>query len=124
LTGAGGVIKGKFYLAGGADYGDKANELDVYDPATNRWTAKAPMPTPRMWMSGSVLNNKLYVIGGRELATVEAYDPATNKWTTKKPMLTAREQLGVATFVTPSGNPKILAVGGWEYRKVNEMYTP
>ena len=82
------------------------------------------MPTARMWMDAAVVKNKLYVIGGRELATVEVYDPATNKWTTKRPMPTAREQLGVATFATPSGNLKILAVGGWEYRSVSELYTP
>ena len=126
---AGGVINGKLYVAGGnaSDGGGTGTQLHVYDPATNRWTAKAPMPTGRTWVAGAVLKNKLYIVGGRgatELRTVEAYDPATNKWTSKRPMPTAREQLDAAVFATPSGNPKILAVGGWEYRRVNELYTP
>lgn len=125
-TGAGGAIKGKFYMAGGSSTGGTGKELDVYDPATNKWTAKAPMSTARGWTAGAVLKNQLYVVGGRgePVPGVEAYDPVTNRWSTKRPLAAEREQLGVASFVTPSGNPKILAVGGWEYLTTNELYTP
>jgi hypothetical protein len=39
-------------------------------------------------------------------------------------MPTPREQLDVATFITPSGNPRLLATGGLEYLTTNEMYAP
>jgi N-acetylneuraminic acid mutarotase len=124
--GAGGVIGGKFYVAGGVDSATAITQLDVYDPVTNRWTTKAPMLTLRLWTAGAVLNNKLYILGGRgadDLATVEAYDPATNKWTTKASMPTAREQLAAGTIKFNSSS-KILAVGGlWEL-DVNEAYKP
>ncbi len=46
------------------------------------WTTKADMPTARSWFSTSVVNGKIYAIGGRtaghgaNLSTVEEYDPA------------------------------------------------
>jgi len=127
FAGAGGVINGKLYVVGGFSTDGPWNEVEVYDPVTNKWSARARMPTARVWMDATVLKNKLYVIGGRgaeALATVEVFNPATNTWTTKRPMPTAREQLDVATFATPSGNFRILAVGGWEYLRTNEMYAP
>ncbi|MFL5495480.1 MAG: Kelch repeat-containing protein [Gemmatimonadales bacterium] len=124
--GAGGVINGKFYVAGGYDSVTTISLLDVYDPVTNKWTTKAPMPTVRAWISGAVLNKKLFILGGQgaaDLATVEAYDPATNTWTTKAPMPTPREQLAAAT-ITVNGNSKILAAGGLTSLDVNEAYKP
>ncbi len=121
LNGAGGVINGKFYVAGGG-----SARLDVYNPATNSWKALAPMPTA-LGGPGVVIKNKLYVIG---YSTVYSYDPVTNKWSTRAPMLTARGNLAAASLVTPSGNPKILAVGGADANfddrafTANELYTP
>ncbi len=74
---------------------------EAYDPATNTWTTKAPMPTPRGALSAAAVNGIIYAIGGykpnQELTVNEAYDPATNTWTTKAPMPTPRAGLTVAT---------------------------
>jgi hypothetical protein len=45
-NGAGGVINGKFYVAGGSNnYGSQLEaSLDRYDPATDTWTTLAPLP--------------------------------------------------------------------------------
>lgn len=122
LSGAGGVINGKFYVAGGG-----SAKLDVYSPATNSWKALAPMPSAVSSAAGAVINNRLYVMGGNG-KTVYSYDPATNKWTTRAPMLTGRSALAAASLITPSGNPKILAVGGYSSDErgftANELYTP
>ncbi|MDQ3565373.1 MAG: kelch motif-containing protein [Pseudomonadota bacterium] len=53
---------------------------------TYAWIQKAEMPTPRTEVTASVLNGKVYVIGGfdgfaRTLATVEIYDPAADPLT-------------------------------------------
>jgi hypothetical protein len=72
--------------------------LEVYDPETDAWTTKAPMPTARAATAAGVVNGVLYIAGGdSRLGTggivtpmVEAYDPATNTWTTKVSMPTAR----------------------------------
>ena len=43
-----------------------------------KWTRKADMPTARRWLSTSVVNGKIYAIGGCAgqtiLSTVEVYD--------------------------------------------------
>lgn len=67
-----------------------------YNPATDNWTAKTPMPTPRERSSFGIAacQNKIYVIGGSNgnkgytdyLSTNEVYDPLTDTWETKKPM--------------------------------------
>ena len=61
-----------------------------YDPATDTWKALAPMPTARNHAAIGVVNDKIYVIGGRVGAAfigvasntdvVEEYDPATDSW--------------------------------------------
>src|ERR1022692_4534814 len=56
---------------------------------------KAPMPTSRYSTSGTVINGKLYIFGGFDIAgnffnTVEVYDPAGDSWTTESSMPTSR----------------------------------
>ena len=42
--------------------------VEEYDPATNSWRARAPMPTPRNHSGIGVVGGKIYVIGGRTAA--------------------------------------------------------
>jgi kelch-like protein 17 (actinfilin)/kelch-like protein 20 len=80
--GAGGrVIGGKLYAVGGFD---ELNTLPraltyAYDPVTNSWAEKAPMFTPRGFLSAAAANGVLYAIGGLStpnvLATNQAYTP-------------------------------------------------
>ena len=90
---------------------------EVYDISTNKWAARAPMPTGRNHMAAGVVNGKIYVIGGRvgsvfvvASATdiVEEYDPATDTWGyARARMPTTRSGL---TFATYAG--KIYVIGG------------
>jgi N-acetylneuraminic acid mutarotase len=62
--------------------------LDSTDPDAI-WSELAPMPNPRNHLGGCVVNEKIYAIGGQNLADekssnlalVDAYDPATDTWT-------------------------------------------
>lgn len=76
-----------------------------------KWTTVANMPTARYGLSTSVVNGKIYAIGGRaggdSYSTVEEYDPATNTWTRKTDMPTLRNGLSSSVF-----NGKIYAIGG------------
>jgi N-acetylneuraminic acid mutarotase len=136
VSGAGGVINGKFYVAGGRGRDQRdSRKLDVYDPATNRWTSLAPMPTARSGVAAAVLGGRLYVIGngnvepGEHQNQVEAYNPATNTWTTKAPLPGIGRGALAAGRVFLEGRPYILAVGGTDVEgsgpgDVNQAYTP
>ena len=97
------VYQSKIYCIGGStgissngQVFTEANE--VYDPATNTWETRAPMPTPRSYLTANVVNDKIYLIGGYVGNVSSGYsylnlnsvcDPATDSWATKTPMPTA-----------------------------------
>lgn len=98
------AVDGKIYVIGGASTHPGSKETavhparphrsmdtnEVYDPATNTWETRQTMPTARNHAYVGVVNNKIYVIGGRVGAAlitrasntgiVEEYDPATDQW--------------------------------------------
>ena len=47
------VVNGILYAVGGWD-GGYHDTVYAYDPATNTWTTKAPMPTPKRTLVGVV----------------------------------------------------------------------
>jgi N-acetylneuraminic acid mutarotase len=96
-------VDGKIYVIGGGSVqpGDKVVPLSarvphralatnyMYDPATNKWETRSPMPTARNHTAIGVVNGKIYVLGGRvgsvfvissNTDVVEEYDPATDSW--------------------------------------------
>ena len=76
------------------------------------WTQKADMPTARWHLSTSVVDGKIYAIGGvGSFKKVEEYDPATDTWTEKADMPTRR--IFIATSVVDG---KIYAIGGETFR--------
>jgi N-acetylneuraminic acid mutarotase len=108
-NGAGGVIDGKFYVAGGELLNaPPVTALDVYDPVTNKWSTLAPMPTGGP-VIGTVMNHKLFVILRGSPRTTYAYDPATNTWSTKASPALLHEAL---VRVAVNGRNRLLAVGG------------
>jgi N-acetylneuraminic acid mutarotase len=120
--GAGGVIHGKFYVAGGSS----SNILDVYDPWSNTWKTLAPLPAPRVSAAGAIQNGKLWVIGSNgSNRTTYAYDPVTNKWTARAP-LPVGGATGAAVPLSDSQS-HILVIGGGPYDPhpvPSELYTP
>ena len=71
-------VGGKIYVIGGASVhpGHKVVSLgpevpqraldtnEMYDPATNKWETRSPMPTARNHAASGVVEGKIYVIGG------------------------------------------------------------
>src|SRR5207237_2298766 len=78
-----------YVLGGAAQFPHPASEtVRSYDPTTDAWTDRPPMPTVRVGrLNGPVTGaaataeGKLYVIGGDQQANFDALDPATNSWT-------------------------------------------
>jgi len=111
------ALNGKIYAIGGAKYDANMNvvilsAVEEYDPIIDKWIKKADMPAPRQNLSTSVVNGKIYAIGGwggiSELSTVEEYDPLADRWTKKADMPTPRQ-----AFSTSVADGKIYAIGGW-----------
>jgi N-acetylneuraminic acid mutarotase len=94
------------------------NATEAYDPATDTWTEKAPMPTSRSSFGTAVYQNKIYCIGGFSLSddgtrttptgVNEVYDTSADTWETKTPMPTARYG-----FKANAVDGKIYLAGGW-----------
>jgi N-acetylneuraminic acid mutarotase len=110
---AAGVIGGKFYVAGGL----VSTHLDVYNPATDTWTTRAPIPKAGRAI-GTALDGKLYVVVGSD---AYVYNPGTNKWSAIADPTWAHDG---AVRVVVNGKPKLLAVGGGNPPNNTEVYTP
>jgi N-acetylneuraminic acid mutarotase len=114
------AVDGEIYAIGGVTAGvpgadRNPSTVEVYDPATDTWTRRADIPTPRSMAATSAVDGKIYVIGGvmgsvggSGMSTVEEYDPATDTWTRKANMPTGRK--GLSTSVV---NGRIYAIGGF-----------
>ena len=56
-----------------------------YDPATDRWRARAKMPTARGALAAGVIDGKIHAVGGvgrerRNTGAHEMYDPGADRW--------------------------------------------
>ena len=134
-------LDGKIYVIGGAQANVRGNPaapftpgtpqlvlgtVEVYDPATDRWQTRAPMPTPRNHFVAAAVNGKIYAICGRlasaqirsadDTNVVEAYDPASDQWSDQGRAPIRRSGMAGGTY-----NGKIYIAGGelqdWEGAK-------
>ena len=77
------VIDGKIYVMGGyLQEGRKSKVLsaiEVYDPATDRWTQESDMLIEKSGHTTEVVDGQIYILGGSAfgkglLTSVEVYD--------------------------------------------------
>ena len=81
-------------------------EPPIVEPT--KWVAKSSMPTPRSHFAIGLVNNNIYVIGGRaEKINNECYNILSNEWITKANLSFSRDCLGSAVV----GN-KIYLISG------------
>jgi N-acetylneuraminic acid mutarotase len=93
---------------------------EAYDPATDKWEEREPMPTARNHFMAAAANGKIYAIDGRigtvfvtmsdVIDLVEEYDPAKNHWVFKTRSPTNRGDISGGVY-----NGKIYLTGG-EYQ--------
>jgi len=75
--------------------------VQVYDPATNRWSLGADMPFAAGSSSSAVISGRVYVAGGiigsTSTSRAARYDPVNNAWTELPPMPAARNHAASGT---------------------------
>jgi len=118
---------GKVLVAGGETTGGEyLDSAEVYDPATDTWTATGPMRSERERATATLLaNGTVLVAGGSNgsgfLGSAETYDPATNAWTATNGGM-AEGHRGQTATLLPTG--KVLLAGGGIHRDGAELYDP
>src|SRR5258707_2551742 len=124
---------GFLYVIGGGNSGVALSDLQRYDPVLDAWTPLSPMNAARAGAAAAVIDDGIYVIGGRQstggpcsggpyLTTVEKYDIDTNTWSPVAPLLNARSDLAAVAH-----GGKIYVFGGCSDTGVTkevDMYDP
>ena len=110
------VIDGKIYTIGGFEHGFEniraVGTVEMYDPQTNSWTDKTPMPILPYRFATVGFMDKIYCIGvyvddlGIHSINM-VYDPVTDTWEKKTPMPTLRWYVSVCVV-----NERIYVMGG------------
>jgi len=111
------LATGRVLVAGGNAGGGAIgalNEAELYDPATNTWSAAGQMAVGRQAHTASLLpSGKVLLAGGiaadgHSTSSAELYDPATNTWSSASTMATPRYGHVAALLATG----KVLVAGG------------
>ena len=122
------VIGGQINAGGRNNKSRYTSAVHAFDPKTEKWTVRAPMPTARSAMAHAVIDGKIFVAGGRppQGHDFAVYDPKADKWTSLPNLPTARNHMAAAAI---SG--KLYIAGGRfgggfrsEITAVLEMYDP
>src|SRR5215472_4892426 len=108
-------VDGKIYVLAGAVNGSTASQLNQeYDPATDRWRDRAPLPHAMTHVGAVGFNGRLYAIGGftkdvhvGALDLVYEYNPTRDAWRQLASLSSPRGSVGVAVV-----GGKIHAIGG------------
>lgn len=96
--------------------GSITDTAELYDPATDKWTAARSMTEKRTFHTATLLRNgQVLVVGGHDdyindtrVKTAELYNPATDKWTAAESMTKVRSQ----HTTTILSNGQVLVAGG------------
>jgi N-acetylneuraminic acid mutarotase len=130
------ALDGRLYLFGGrtrdatgTEVGPTLGSVEMFDPGTGTWEARATMPTGRRTMVVGTLNGRAQVMGGEKTPNGgtfeqnEEYDPVSDTWRALTDMATSRHGAvaGVINDVVyvVGGGPK----GGTSFSDLNEAFS-
>ena len=95
----------KLFAVGGTAEYTTLDPLEIYESATDSWSAAAPMPTARDGLAAAIVGNTLFALGGSgptgeidawghnvngPYDAAEAYDIEGGSWSAAEPMATPR----------------------------------
>jgi N-acetylneuraminic acid mutarotase len=125
------VANGLVHVIGGRvdSFHTNSNLHHAWDPRTDKWAMRNPLPTARSGHGAVLVGNRIFVMGGegsnRVFGQNEAYDVAQDSWEQFAPMATPRHGLGAAaigdTVYVAGGGP---VMGGGVQSAVHEAFSP
>jgi N-acetylneuraminic acid mutarotase len=135
------VVDDKIYIIGGFQYQDlppphttiQLDVNEVYDPKTDAWTTKKPIPFTTSNPSSATIDNKIYVIGGfqknlNQMGNLnQIYNPQSDTWSQGAPIPTAIALAGAGATTGEMAPKCIYVIGGYtSYDEVslNQVYNP
>jgi N-acetylneuraminic acid mutarotase len=137
------VVNGKIYLIGGDQdyptgypvYGPSFKN-EVYDPETDTWTTKLSLPDAVYRATSAVVNNKIYILGGKYGPFAsgygtfnQVYDPETDTWTVGEPVPSGFHSAAAGATTGVLAPKHIYILGGvvgssYEACNLTQVYDP
>ncbi len=135
------VVNGKVYVMGGglhADYPPHTCSTlnDVYDPETDSWTEKTPLPISVLHAASAVVDDRIYVLGGQAGLFMGGwhdhnmvYDVKNDSWSMAAPIPVGCERAAAGATTGVYASKRIYVFGGYtesKYRPQNivQVYDP
>jgi N-acetylneuraminic acid mutarotase len=141
------TIGDKIYLIGGQGRPDPRMFIvknytslnEVYDPATDSWTTKTPIPNATAYYASAMVDDKIYVMGGEGRSGSgiwylnQVYDAKTDSWSLAAPVPGTILNGAVAGATTGVNASKLIyVIGGYfgitdpskPYNYTNQVYNP
>lgn len=109
------ALDGRVYVVGGIDdRGGTVDDLLVYEPEADAWSAAAPLPAPLHHVNVAAYQGRLYVLGGLRpsfgaVGSAWVYDPEDDAWSAIAPMPAGTERGAGAVGVV---GDRIVVAGG------------
>jgi Kelch motif len=112
----GAALHRRLYVVGGEDRRAPLRRVQRYDPSTNRWRVRAPLPARRSHVGVVAADGRIYAIGGTAPGLTPSrslfrYNPSTDRWGARTAMPVALSGVAAATEVVNS-HATIFVFGG------------
>lgn len=135
------VVDGKIYVIGGGEESGYPNYVgtsknEVYDPETDTWTEKASIPTGVNRAASAVVDDRIYVLGGRA-GWISAgwhdfnqvYDVKNDVWSTAAPIPVGFDAASAGATTGVFAPKRIYVFGGFTEasytpRNLTQVYDP
>jgi N-acetylneuraminic acid mutarotase len=126
------VVRGKIYLVGGLGRGDPkmwiirndTNLNEVYDPVTDSWTTRTPMPNAASDYVSAVVDDKIYFMDGEFNNNNQVYEAKTDTWSSAAPVPGTTLNMAAAGATSGANAPKLIYVIGGYYGKTQDFDKP
>jgi PKD repeat protein len=122
---AGVIVNGMLYVFGGYTaingvyWSNETSAVEAYDPGSNTWITRAPMPADAYMDGAGVIDGKVYIVGGVNYPHgLRIYDPASNSWSVG-PDRPVNSENGAVDVI----GGKLYVRSGWFGESKNDFYS-